>query len=201
MNPSKPSQEEVLVLYNHQGVHKDIFDKFYGPEKNLSEYTVSDFPEDDKKIRESLEMLCCAIGNYAHLLTIDQILPVVFKVIQNFRQEARDRHLDPLACPCCFGVPYEPVTNACGHTYCKACLLKDLSTCVVCHASIEVPGDANFHTNVLAASLVQKLWPNHVQAAKIRTQANSFFRERNFPQALELYTEAINLGKCFGQFG
>jgi len=70
-------------------------------------------------------------------------------------------------CSLCSGIFYQPVTTACGHTYCKSCILSALSysiMCPLCRSNLQssvagAPGDNNLAVNFVIMSVIEKNFP------------------------------------------
>ncbi|XP_046390456.1 LON peptidase N-terminal domain and RING finger protein 3 [Ischnura elegans] len=96
------------------------------------------------------------------------------------------------ACPCCEGVLYQPVTAACGHTFCRKCLTAESGKpCVRCGHRLNVAGP--LETNVLIKSLVEKWWAPDLKAVQLRDEGNELFGRNQVESALQKYDEAVRL--------
>jgi Lon protease-like protein len=74
---------------------------------------------------------------------------------------------DDFTCALCQSLLFEPVTTACGHTFCRECILRALdhsSQCPLCRTVIHLTPDHAI--NVLISQLVQKLYPLDFKARK-----------------------------------
>lgn len=124
---------------------------------------------------------------------------------------------DPFSCPSCGGVLNDPVTIACGHTFCRQHVMSNTanpSLCLKCKAPWRreeprlivsetgvlkrqqtTPEEdlKNIATNTLINSLVHKYWSEDLSAIELRNKANQKFSERKYEEALELYNQAFSL--------
>jgi Lon protease-like protein len=83
------------------------------------------------------------------------------KNIQNVIE--KDKLLDDLCCPICFRLFSEPLTLRCGHSYCRACITRALSSkpiqeCPLCRDPLMLDA-SNAKVNVI----IQKLLENHFE--------------------------------------
>ncbi|KAM9469715.1 E3 ubiquitin/ISG15 ligase TRIM25-like [Clarias gariepinus] len=78
---------------------------------------------------------------------------------------------DHFSCPVCLGVLTEPVTNSCGHSYCKVCIngcwdqedVKGVYSCPQCRETF-IPRPV-LHRNNILAEVVEKLMKTELQPA------------------------------------
>jgi hypothetical protein len=101
------------------------------------------------------------------------------------------------SCPICFEVVEEPHTIRCGHSLCKKCLHKEVvgNQCRVCSYRYNNVDVSDTRPNVLLMSIVDKLCPSHKKITCLRNEGNEFFQQKKPKEALEKYTQAIELGK------
>lgn len=111
--------------------------------------------------------------------------------------EANNNLYSSLLCPVCYGIFVEPVTIQCGHSYCKKCLQKQVASksCRRCSYFLTNAEASQCKTNVLLGELVEKWWPDHVTASRLRSEGNKIFEEKQVDNALAKYTQALNLGE------
>ena len=99
------------------------------------------------------------------------------------------------ACRICEGILLQPVTIACGHTFCRGCLARDTSrSCRQCGPKIA--SACMLQTNVLMKGLSEKWWPEDVRAARLREQGNELFQRNKIYAVLAKYGEALQIGEC-----
>lgn len=137
----------------------------------------------------------------------EQLSTFVDCILRNFKRKAsgpdalsgRSREVeessveDALDCPNCHCFLGEPVTVACGHSYCKRCLHRRLLTkCKLCgeHARGEEK------VNVILCGLLSKWFPEEVKKSKKITEVDALCRRKRFREAVELATGVIQSGEC-----
>lgn len=95
---------------------------------------------------------------------------------------------DVLECPNCHCFLGEPVTLACGHSYCKRCLQRRLlHKCKLC--SEHVRGEEK--VNVILCGLLSKWFPEEVEKSKKVTEVDALCRRKRYQEAVELATDVI----------
>lgn len=100
---------------------------------------------------------------------------------------------DLFDCPNCHSFLGEPVTIACGHSYCKRCLQRRLfSSCKLC--SEAVTGEEK--ANVILCGLLEKWFPDEVKTAKTLNEVDELCRSKRYQEAVSLATDVIQCGKC-----
>ncbi|XP_060939561.1 LON peptidase N-terminal domain and ring finger 1, like [Limanda limanda] len=91
-------------------------------------------------------------------------------------------------CPSCLGFLGEPLTLACGHSYCKRCLQRRLlSRCRLC--SEDVSGEER--ANVVLCGLLEKWFPSEARRAKAQAEVDELCRGKRFQEAAVLASEVI----------
>ncbi|KAJ8262324.1 hypothetical protein GJAV_G00165160 [Gymnothorax javanicus] len=99
------------------------------------------------------------------------------------------------SCPGCLRFLCEPVTVACGHTYCKRCLQRELfSKCKVCGNGMDTrcgSGQPNNRTNVVLSSLLEKWFPDATKLSKLILEIEDLSRSRCYEEALVLSSKII----------
>jgi Lon protease-like protein len=78
--------------------------------------------------------------------------------MEDNRQPLCDK--EDFECPLCLKFFYDPVTTACGHTFCRNCILRALdhhSQCPLCRTAVNMSPD--HPTNVTLKNIVSKLFP------------------------------------------
>ncbi|KAM8772410.1 LON peptidase N-terminal domain and RING finger protein 1 [Acanthopagrus schlegelii] len=95
---------------------------------------------------------------------------------------------DAFDCPSCRSFIGEPVTLACGHSYCKRCLQRRLlSKCKLCKEA--VTGDER--VNVILCGLLEKWFPEELKTAKTLSEVDELCRRRRYKEAVTLATCVI----------
>jgi len=124
---------------------------------------------------------------------------------------------DPFSCPSCGGVLNDPVTIACGHTFCRQHVMSNTanpSLCLKCKAPwrreeprliVSENGELkrqqstpeedlkNIATNTLIQGLVRKYWSNDLTVMELRNKANRKYGSGQYTEALQLYNRAFNM--------
>lgn len=91
-------------------------------------------------------------------------------------------------CPNCHSFIGEPLTLACGHSYCKRCLQRRLfSKCKLC--SEPVTGEVK--TNVILCGLMLKWFPDELKRAKTLNEVDELCRSKHYQEAVSLATDVI----------
>ena len=70
---------------------------------------------------------------------------------------------EDLECKICYSVLYQPVTTACGHTFCRTCLQRGLdykSECPYCRRSLNCGIERNTKITMVIKETVEKLFPD-----------------------------------------
>jgi len=157
----------------------------------------------DKKFKEALSVisLCCQMAS----LSTD--------VIQEFGAELIDFysvhigkgsfHTDPWSCCICATVLVDAVTlGSCGHSVCKKCILRDLSSaCKKCGTAYEpfntdpMDEESNIKLSILVCELTDKYWEKEKQAVQLRNEGNKLFQRGDVEASLLKYSEAYQLSK------
>lgn len=95
-------------------------------------------------------------------------------------------------CGLCDNVLLQPVTLACGHTFCRKCLQREpTKACRRCGHKIA----QRLEINVLIRSLVEKFWAEDIAAARLRDEGNQLFGSNQVEAALSKYDAAIAFGE------
>lgn len=130
-------------------------------------------------------------------------------VLRNFKRKAAGPGSPPLGrrsrdagyscvddmfdCPNCHSFLGEPVTVACGHTYCKRCLQRRLlSKCKLCSEAVS----GGEKVNVILCGLLEKWFPEELKKSKTLCEVDELCRRRRYQEAVSLATDVIQCGKC-----
>jgi len=101
---------------------------------------------------------------------------------------------EPFFCGICLGTICEPTTIYCGHTFCRKCVSKrDIHDCVCCGKNPRLSG--TYKPNVILSDVVHKLFPNLEEITKLKSEANQRFAERQYKDAINRYTEILDISK------
>ncbi|XP_038569340.1 LON peptidase N-terminal domain and ring finger 1, like [Micropterus salmoides] len=132
----------------------------------------------------------------------EQLSTFVDCVVRNFRRKAagpdtlsdhsRDAgdssEDDMFDCPNCHSFIGEPVTIACGHSYCKRCLQRRLlSKCKLCNET--VTGEEK--VNVILCGLLDKWFPDELRTSKTLCEVDELCRKKRYQEAVSLATDVI----------
>lgn len=132
----------------------------------------------------------------------EQLGTLVDCILRNFKRKAagpdplwrrsRDaeesRRDDVFDCPNCRSFLAEPVTLACGHSYCKRCLQRQrLSKCKLCSGT--VGGEEK--VSVVVCGLLEKWFPDELKRSKTLCEVDELCRTRRYHEAVSLATDAI----------
>ena len=81
--------------------------------------------------------------------------------------------MDLFACPVCFEFLCEPVSTACGHTFCASCLPQCDNRCPVCREP--VPRGA-LHINIMMRDLIRQQAPNEFRLRSVELHGAKLLR-------------------------
>jgi len=157
----------------------------------------------DKKFKEALSVISLC----------SQMASLSTDVIQEFGAELIDFysvhigkgsfHTDPWSCCICATVLVDAVTlGSCGHSVCKKCVLRDLSSaCKKCGTAYEpfntdpMDEESNIKLSILVCELTNKYWEKEKQAVQLRNEGNKLFQRGDVGASLVKYSEAYQLSK------
>ena len=101
--------------------------------------------------------------------------------------------MDILECPLCLFLMCEPVTMACGHTFCRRCVGGYLpSKCPVCKERLKQRDVKSMKNNIMLISVIEKCCPDET---KTKCQVQEKLKSNDFTEALRIANEGLNLGK------
>ena len=155
------------------------------------------------QVGEVFDVIFYIYAYYNHVSS-EQIYKIICKVVENLRNVDRKHIINwlqcnsdaNLSCPMCYSIIIEPITEPCGHTFCRRCLEKERpKSCKVCQCRVKSYSASSCKTNVLISNLTNKWWSQDLKAARLRKEGNLRYIEKQFEEALRLYSEAIELGK------
>ncbi|XP_034390411.1 LON peptidase N-terminal domain and ring finger 1, like [Cyclopterus lumpus] len=133
----------------------------------------------------------------------EQLGTLVDCILRNFKRQAAGPHSlscrsrdseesreeDVFDCPSCHRFLGEPVTIACGHSYCKRCLQRQLlSKCKLCSAAV---GGGEEKANVILCGLLDKWFPDELKRSKTLCEVDELCRRRRYHEAVSLATDVI----------
>nr|XP_057921418.1 LON peptidase N-terminal domain and ring finger 1, like [Doryrhamphus excisus] len=104
---------------------------------------------------------------------------------QQQQQHSWDEVFD---CPHCHSFLGEPVTLACGHSFCRRCLRRRLlSKCKLCNEAAKLEGKPN----VLLCGLLAKWFPEEVKRSKLLREVDELCKRRCHKEAVTLASDVI----------
>ncbi|XP_046588126.1 LON peptidase N-terminal domain and RING finger protein 3 [Neodiprion lecontei] len=140
------------------------------------------------RVREAIDVYaqCFRLGS----VPLESLKHLASALLDSVRSAAgpRRRSEASFVCPACEGTLFQPVTAACGHTYCRTCFEPNKG-CKVCGQKLGAIGE----TNVLVQRLVEKWWPREAEASRARHEGDKLIKEGQVAQALEHYDLAVQL--------
>lgn len=102
-------------------------------------------------------------------------------------------------CKVCYAIFYDPVTTACGHTYCRPCLQRSLDihpSCPLCRRGLS----ANTYfraesspANERLGQILEALWPDQVKARRDAVRAERLAREAEAQCDLPIFVCTVSL--------
>lgn len=164
---------------------------------------------EQKHLRGALDALFRAVRSESESVRPEHIRTLVEIIVRNFRKKessvwwissAEEGEADgELDCPGCNRLMAEPVTVACGHSYCRSCLQHAfLSKCKSCHE--EIGAKHLLRANVLLCGLLEKWFPEEIQKTKRTAEVNELLRSKHFTQALSLASKLLQSGNFLFTF-
>ena len=107
------------------------------------------------------------------------------------------------SCCICATVLVDAITlGSCGHSVCKKCVLRDLSSaCKKCGTAYEpfntdpMDEESNIKLSILVCELTDKYWEKEKQAVQLRNEGNKLFQRGDVEASLVKYSEAYQLSK------
>uniref|UniRef100_H3CEY4 LON peptidase N-terminal domain and ring finger 1 n=1 Tax=Tetraodon nigroviridis TaxID=99883 RepID=H3CEY4_TETNG len=92
------------------------------------------------------------------------------------------------ACPNCQSFLGEPITIACGHSYCKRCLHKQLvSKCKLCDEAVT----GAEKVNITLSRLLDKWFPGETKTTKTLSKLDELLSNKRYHEAVRLATDVI----------
>ncbi|XP_047655858.1 LON peptidase N-terminal domain and ring finger 1, like isoform X1 [Tachysurus fulvidraco] len=154
----------------------------------------SDRDRDSRRLTGALGGLFRAVRCESEPVRPEHISTLVGIIVHSFRQRDRcvtHREQDgELDCPGCSRFMAEPVTAACGHSYCRSCLQQtSLSKCKTCREEL---GDKHvLRVNVLLCGLLHKWFPDEVQKSRRMCEVQELLRSKQLTQAATLASQLL----------
>ncbi|KAJ8269708.1 hypothetical protein COCON_G00123150 [Conger conger] len=196
-------------------VYKMAWDEEDSKDHQLLILQKADTLASQNRIKEAIDLFSVAI-RYGPMRP-EQLSTLVDCVLRNFKVEYgpdtdktiqskedihRDDPGDKFCCPGCHRFLSEPMTVACGHTYCKRCLQRELfSKCKLCNNDVDTRcGSRQPHrTNVILSGLLEKWFPDETNVSKVVLEIEELSRRRRYEEALVLSSNMIKSGEVLGR--
>ncbi|XP_036373313.1 LON peptidase N-terminal domain and RING finger protein 1-like [Megalops cyprinoides] len=159
----------------------------------------------ENRLKEALDAFSTAL-RYGSVRP-EQLSTLLDCVLRNFKKRAGDAAAaqasaatrgfgrpstaDAFSCPACHRFLGEAVTVACGHSYCKRCLQRDLFTrCKLCNEELaDSPG--GLRPNVILCSLLEKWFPDDTKRCKTAADIEDLSKQKRFEEAATLANNAL----------
>ncbi|KAM4604339.1 LON peptidase N-terminal domain and RING finger protein 1 [Polymixia lowei] len=148
-------------------------------------------------LREAVD--CFSMAMRCGSVRPEQLGTLVDCILRNFKRNVAEPNSPPeprrdgnmFDCPGCRGFLGEPVTIACGHSYCKRCLqYGQLSKCKLCDETVsDRPGELK--VNVILCGLLDKWFPEELKRFKAICEIEDLSRRERFEDAVSLATDVI----------
>ncbi|KAK3540070.1 hypothetical protein QTP70_025377 [Hemibagrus guttatus] len=158
-----------------------------------------------KRLRGALDGLFRAVRCESESVRPEHISTLVEIIVRNFRKKetsvswahgdqdgGKDREVTgELDCPRCNLFIAEPVTVACGHSYCRSCLEQAfLSKCKKCQEEL---GEKHLlRANVVLSGILEKWFPEEIHKTKKIAEVKGLLRSKHFTRALSLATQLLD---------
>ncbi|KAM4676199.1 LON peptidase N-terminal domain and RING finger protein 1-like [Discoglossus pictus] len=98
--------------------------------------------------------------------------------------------MDVFECPSCTQLLWEPVTLACGHSFCRRCLQGDVpDRCKVCKQKIR--GAKELRCNTLLCTLLDKCLGSETKMTQIRRDLDHLMSQQEYEEALRVTCKGI----------
>ena len=167
--------------------------------KNVSEHARSLTKE--KRFKEAISVLG-VVSKLCKDLPMEEVKDLVDNLVNNYEDQATlvSCYTDPWSCVFCSCVLEEPVTLTCGHSCCKKCLMRNISSlCKKCKSKYEPPEEdpidiePYIKVNILVGELVKKYWSRELESIKLRVEGNRLYQRDCLSDSIIKYTEAISI--------
>lgn len=153
----------------------------------------------ENRLREAIDWFSVAM-RYGPVIP-EHLSTFVDCVVRNFsskldrcRSSTAAATDDMFDCPNCRDFLGEPVTIACGHSYCKRCLQRRLlSKCKLCGEP--VTGQER-QVDVILCGLLEKWFPGELRKSKTLLEVDELCRGKRYQEAVSLATDVIRAGEC-----
>uniref|UniRef100_A0A3B3QVW4 LON peptidase N-terminal domain and ring finger 1 n=1 Tax=Paramormyrops kingsleyae TaxID=1676925 RepID=A0A3B3QVW4_9TELE len=147
----------------------------------------------DALLKETLDVFSMAFSDGS--VRPERLAALVDCILRNFSKKPVEApaqeavtDLDPFSCPGCRDFLGEPVTVACGHSFCKRCLDQELfSKCKACGQKLsEEP-----KPNVILNGVLRKWFPEDMERYRCVREVEDLTRRKRFRGALTLVNKLL----------
>ncbi|XP_030631535.1 LON peptidase N-terminal domain and RING finger protein 1 [Chanos chanos] len=154
----------------------------------------------ENRLKDAVDVFSMALRH--DYVRPDQLSTLVDCILRNFKRKSEDtarvvvshqnRAKDSeFNCPGCHRFLGEPVTIACGHSYCKGCLRQSLfSKCKLCSEDIGTRPEV-LRPNVILCGLLEKLFPNDFKRIKTLGEVEGLLQSEQFDEAVSLASNLL----------
>ncbi|XP_007237027.3 LON peptidase N-terminal domain and ring finger 1, like [Astyanax mexicanus] len=157
------------------------------------------------RLKEAIDMFCAALRHDP--IRPEQLGALVDCILRNYKQGNAGETVATLLtqgnrgqvgdsgcmfdCPGCGRFMWEPVTAACGHSYCRGCLQRILvPRCQVCSENMD-RSPSEHKPNVVLSGLLEKCFPEEVRKARRVGEAEGLMRSKHWEEAAALASELL----------
>ncbi|XP_072001634.1 LON peptidase N-terminal domain and RING finger protein 1-like isoform X1 [Engystomops pustulosus] len=98
--------------------------------------------------------------------------------------------MELLSCPSCQQTLWEPITLACGHTFCKICL-KAARRCQICKQRLKISGAQELRCNTLLSNLLDKCLDLDTKVKRITRDLEDLVTARQYEEAAKVACKGI----------
>lgn len=213
MSIQRPEVKDALE--ERSGFFIDDLDYDWGEDDHVDHHQLilqkADALASENCLKEAID--CFSMAMRYGCVRPEQLSTLVDCIVRNFKRKVSESDAlserkqggldnvgDMFDCPNCHSFLGEPVTIACGHSYCKRCLQhRLLSKCKLCSEIVrDKPGEPK--VNVILCGLLDKWFPNELKRSKTIGEIEDLSRRKLYKAAVSLATNLIKSGKCVLSF-
>lgn len=153
------------------------------------------------KFTEAISILAI-VNKLSNNLPMEAIKNLVDSLLDYYSEQSATVtcHTGAWSCVFCSSVLEDPVTLICGHSCCKKCMLRDVTSvckkCKVKYTPVEqdpIDVEPYVKVNVSVSELVNKYWSRELEATRLRAEGNRLFQRECVEDSIRKYGEAIEL--------
>lgn len=154
-----------------------------------------------RQFNEAISILV-VVSRLSNNLPMEAVKNLVEDLLESYSPQSAtiSCYTDPWSCVFCSSVLEEPVTLTCGHSCCKKCMLRDVTSvckkCKVKYSPVEedpIDVEPYVKVNVVVSGLVTKYWSRELESAKLRAEGNRLYQRGSVEDSIKKYGEAINI--------